>query len=329
MNLDVLRRGILPLLLVIEVLCFAPVCGVSWASPAEFFESGLSFGSDLVVRAAPLALLACGMTLVLATAGVDLSIASAAALVAGVMSLFDPGTAFWWTAVPVGIGLGLLLGAFNGWLIAGLDVPPIIATLGTLFFYRGLAEIVLGDRENAPFGDVPGYGWLGSVSGALVLAAIVLIGGGLYFTFSRWRRELLMLGGNRVAARYAGIPVFWRLFQVYALMGLLAGLAAVCFTARDGSVKASSWTGYELQVIVAVILGGTRVSGGNASIFGSTLGVLLIVVLDEGLHGLSFTYPRSLPFDVSHLQYLLMGLLLVGGVWLNTHFGAKRAALNR
>ena len=129
-----------------------------------------------------------------------------------------------------------------------------------------------------------------------------------------------MLGGNRVAARYAGIPVTRRICEVYLMMGLLAFVAAMCFTARNSSVSASSLTGLELRVIVAVVLGGTRVQGGGGSLVGTFFGVLIIAVLDEGSRGAAVWGDQHLPFKISHLQYLLLGALLVIGVWFNTQF---------
>ena len=134
-----------------------------------------------------------------------------------------------------------------------------------------------------------------------------------------------MMGGNRVAARYAAIPVTRRTIEVYTFMGLLAFLAAICFTARNSSVSASSLTGLELQVIVAVVLGGTSVQGGSGSILGTFFGVMFIAVLDEGLRGAAIWGSQNLPFKISHLEYILMGLLLAGGVWLNTWWQSRRA----
>lgn len=319
-----MNRWILPLILVVEVVGFgllgAPR-GASAGGVAAYI--GASF-LDLLVQATPLLLLATGMTLVIATAGIDLSVASQVALVAAVMSLFPEGGAFWATAVPAGLLLGLLLGAANGLLIARLDVPPIIATLGTMILCRGLCFAVLGDAEHAPFLGVPGYEWLGTLPGSLALLALVGAGG-WWFARSRWRRELLALGGNRIAARYAAVPVGRRQVEVYALLGLLAALAAVAFTARNGSVSGSSFTGAELKVIVAVVLGGTRVQGGVAALSGALWGTLVLAALDEGLRGASGWGDRHLPFKLSHLQYLLLGALLVAGVWLN---GMKSSTLN-
>jgi ribose transport system permease protein len=285
-----------------------------------------SYASDLVAQSGPVLLLGFGMTLILMTAGIDLSVGSMTALIACCMASLPSGPRFWWTAVPLGLLLGLTLGLTNGSLIAFLDVPPIIATLGTMILYRGLCFVVMGELEKAPFLDVPGYEWLGQFQGVAALVLIVFGAGGLYFQRARWRREILMLGGNRVAARYAAIPVTRRICEVYALMGVLAFLAALSFTARNSSVSASSLTGLELRVIVAVVLGGTRVQGGAGSLLGTFFGVLIIAVLDEGLRGAAVWGDQHLPFKISHLEYLLLGFLLVFAVWMTSAKPSAKAA---
>ena len=320
-----MRRFALPLLLVAEIALFTSVSAPqfqSLAGAAVYFQNYLG---DLLAQSAPVLLLSAGMTCVLMTAGIDLSIGSMVALIACVMSSFQAGPGFWWTAVPVGFTLAVTLGLANGALIARLNIPPIIATLGTMIFYRGLCFVVMGDLEKAPFVGVPKYEWLGQFSGALLLVGIVFVAAGSLFGRSRWRREILMIGGNRVAARYAGIPVNRRLCETYALAGVMAFLAALSFTARNSSVSASSLTGLELHVIVAVVLGGTRVQGGAGSLWGSFLGVLLIAVLDEGLRSSAVWGERHLPFKISHLEYVSLGALLVGGVWLNTRPGRSKS----
>jgi ribose/xylose/arabinose/galactoside ABC-type transport system permease subunit len=310
-----MRTWLLPLFLLLEIALFALVSGNPLPGSARYWQS---YFADLLAHATPILLLGFGMTLVLITAGIDLSVGSMVALIACVMSSFAPGPNFWWTAVPAGLAMGLALGFLNGFLIARLDVPPIIATLGTMIFYRGLCFVLMGDLEKSPFVEVPGYEWFGTLAGALLLLLLVYLGAGQYFLHSCWRRELLMIGGNRIAARYAGIPVEKRLLQTYLIVGLLAFLAALCFTARNSSVIASSLTGMELQVIVAVVLGGTRVQGGSGSLLGTFFGVLLIAVLQEGLRGAAIWGGKFLPFKISHLEYVLLGLLLLGGVWAST-----------
>jgi ribose/xylose/arabinose/galactoside ABC-type transport system permease subunit len=317
------RLWILPALLLLEIAFFTWIGGQtfhSWPGAARYFQH---YFGDLIAQSAPVLLVAFGMTLVLMTAGIDLSVGSMVALIAAVMAAFSGGPHFWWTAVPAGLSLGLLLGLTNGGLVAFLNVPPIIATLGTMIFFRGLCYVVLGDLERAPFLEVPNYEWMGQFAGAALLTGIVFLLGGFYFYYSRWRREILMLGGNRIAARYAGIPVTRRLCQVYGCVGILAFLAAMSFTARNSSVSASSLTGFELQVIVAVVLGGTRVQGGAGSLWGTFFGVMLIAVLHEGLRGAATWGAQNLPFKISHLEYILLGMLLILGVWLNSRPARK------
>lgn len=321
-----MKRWILLLFLVGEIALFTWLSGEQFNTFAQAMNYFRSYFADLFTQSTPVLLLGFAMTIVLMTAGIDLSVASMVALIACVMSSFSPGTPFWWTALPAGLAVGITLGLLNGLLIGRFDVPPIIATLGTMIFYRGLCFVIMGDLEKAPFVEVRGYEWFGRFAGAITIVLVVFIGGGIFFLNSRWRREILMMGGNRVAARYAGVPVTWRTIQVYTLTGVLAFLAAICFTARNSSVSASSLTGWELHVIVAVVLGGTRVQGGYGSLLGTFLGVMLIAVLEEGLRGAAIWGGQNLPFKISHLEYILMGFLLVMGVWLNHTVRAREAA---
>ncbi len=304
-------------ILIGELVVFTAISGPELATIGDWIEYYRVYLTDVVAHSGPVLFLAFGMTLVLMTAGIDLSVGSMVALIACVMASFDAGGSFWVTAVPCGLVLALVLGLTNGLLIAMLDIPPIIATLGTMIFYRGWCFVVMGDLEKDTFLDVPGYELLGEFSLVFLGVLFAYGGGGAYFRRSRWRQEILIAGGNRVAARYAGVPVRRRLCEVYALVGLLAFLAALTFTARNGSVSGSSMSGLELRVIVAVVLGGTRVHGGVGSITGSLLGVLIIAVLEEGLRSSVSWGEQHLPFKISHLEYLLLGALLVGGVWLN------------
>ncbi len=317
------RAAILTVLLVAEIAVFTAISGNTFNSVDALVAYLRVYLTDILAQAAPTLVVAFGMTIVLMTAGIDLSVGSLVALISCVLSSFPAGANFWWTALPAGLAVGLAAGGLNGFLIARLDVPPIIATLGTMIFYRGLCFVIMGDLEKSPFLDVPGYEVLGQLRGAIALTAAVFVVGGIYFSHSVWRRHLLMIGGNRIAARYAAIPVERRLIEVYLLMGFVAFLAALTFTARNGSVSASSLTGLELRVIVAVVLGGTQVQGGSGTILGTIFGVLFIAVLDEGLRGAAVWGAQHLPFRISHLEYVLLGLLLVFGVTWNTFLQAR------
>lgn len=307
------RHLILVALLVGEVLLFNTISRVPLVSVSDFVA--------IVTQSAPVLFLAFGMTLVLMTAGIDLSVGSMVALIACAMASFggeDADSTFWITAVPCGLLFAIVLGSLNGLLIARFDMPPIIATLGTMIFFRGWSFVLLGDRERAPFGDVPGYDLLGEFFFVAIGLVCVYVVGGIFFARSRWRQEILLIGGNRIAGRYAGIRVGRRLWEVYTLVGGLAFLAALAFTSRNSSVNASALTGLELKVIVAVVLGGTRVQGGSGSLVGSFLGVLIIAVLEEGLRGSALWGHEYLPFKIRHLEEVLLGLLLVTGVWLHS-----------
>jgi ribose/xylose/arabinose/galactoside ABC-type transport system permease subunit len=320
------RGAILLSVLILELAFFTAISGKEFSSATDFANYFQSYLADLFVQAAPILILAFGMTIVLMTAGIDLSVASIVALVACVMSSFPADGNFFWTALPAGLAVGVSAGLLNGFLIARFDVPPIIATLGTMIFFRGLCFVIMGDLEKSPFLDVNGYEFFGRIGGASTIVITVFLLGGIYFSLSVWRRELLMIGGNRIAARYAGLRVERRLLQVYALVGFLAFLAALCFTGRNGSVSASALSGLELHVIVAVVLGGTRVQGGSGTIIGTIFGVLFIAIMDEGLRGASIWGARYLPFKISHLEYVMLGLLLVFGVWLNNVLQARSSA---
>jgi ribose/xylose/arabinose/galactoside ABC-type transport system permease subunit len=323
------RAGILLGILIGELAFFTLLSGKEFGSGEELVRYFRSYLGDLFVQSAPILVLAFGMTVVLMTAGIDLSVASMVALVACVMSSFPAGGNFYWTAVPAGLATGIAAGVLNGVLIARFDVPPIIATLGTMIFYRGLCFVIMGDLEKSPFLDVEGYHYLGEFGACAAVIAVVFVAGGFYFARSVWRRELLMIGGNRIAARYAGIRVERRLLQVYGVVGLLAFLAALCFTGRNGSVSASALSGLELHVIVAVVLGGTRVQGGNGTIIGTVFGVLFIAIMDEGLRGAAIWGARNLPFKISHLEYVMLGVLLVFGVWLNNVLQARSTRVTK
>ena len=316
------RSAILLAILLLELAFFTALSGKEFSSASDLSIYFRSYLADLFVQAAPILILAFGMTIVLMTAGIDLSVASIVALVACVMSSFPANDNFYWTAIPAGLAVGVAAGLLNGFLVARLDVPPIIATLGTMIFFRGLCFVIMGDLEKSPFLEVNGYHVFGEFTGAAVLILAVLLGS-LYFNFSLWRRELLMIGGNRIAARYAAIRVDRRLLQVYACVGFLAFLAALSFTGRNGSVSASALSGLELHVIVAVVLGGTRVQGGSGTIIGTIFGVLFIAIMDEGLRGAAIWGARHLPFKISHHEYVMLGLLLVFGVWVNNLLQAR------
>jgi rhamnose transport system permease protein len=274
------QNTILLLLLAAEIVVFS-VTGANfftWANLGELIRLSVELG-----------LLALALTCVISTGGIDLSVGSMMGLSAvafGYLTL-DRGL----SPIPAAL-LTLLLGAAGGALnafwIARLGKLPLIITLGTFSLFRGLAEGLTGGARNFT-GFSPGFlyfgqGFLGGVVPAqtpVFLLAIVAFW--LLLHRSVIGRALIAIGFSPSGARHAGLPVRSRLALVYILSGITASLAALVYVAHLGQAKADAGTGYELMAITAVVLGGTSIFGGRASISGTLLGLAAIVVLQNGL----------------------------------------------
>jgi ribose transport system permease protein len=234
-----------------------------------------------LVQVAPVAIVAVGMALVIATEGIDLSVGSTMALAAALIPLYigyGP-----WPAIAVALLAGVAVGLVNGWLVAFAGMQPIIATLGLLVAGRGLA-LVFADGRLVELFD-PTLGALGNnaVLGVPV-SVLVVIGvasvAGVVMRRAAFGRRVLAIGGNRAAATLAGLPVRRTLVTVYAVSGLLAAVAGVLSTARQGASD-PSFVGLliELSAITAVVVGGTPLSGGRVRILGTLMGALLMQLI--------------------------------------------------
>jgi ribose transport system permease protein len=228
-----------------------------------------------------------GLTIVLTGAGIDISIGSivgVAATMMGILVISEgyPGI--------VGILAALLVGAacgvFNGFLVAVIRVPPIIVTLGTLTFFRGLAYLLGGGDVYFRFPDY--VTWLGSgrILGLPVpvyIAALTAIWGHVFLKMTRTGQRIVAVGGNEEAARLAGISVVWHRWLTYIISGLLTGLMTVVIVARQDAAQPVMGFGIELHILAAVILGGTSLFGGRGVVIGTVLGALILGVLQTGL----------------------------------------------
>jgi ribose transport system permease protein len=258
--------------------------------------------------------LAAGMTFVILTGGIDLSVGSilAASAVTAMLCSTVPG--WGWLGVPAALGVGLGFGVINGALISLLRLPPFIVTLGSLTAVRGIARLI--GHDTTIFNPQLSFAFIGNgtVFGVpwLVIIALVVVAVSWFVL----RRTVLGLhiysvGGNPEAARLSGIKVWGIEMFVYAVSGLLAGLGAVMSAARlyaaNGLQLGQS---YELDAIAAVILGGTSFVGGVGSIVGTLIGALIIAVLSNGL----------VLLGVSDIwQYIIKGLVIVGAVALDRY----------
>jgi rhamnose transport system permease protein len=232
-------------------------------------------------------LVALPMTLIIITGGIDLSVGSTFGLTA-VMIWFG------WQklGLPLEVGIVMALvtatlcGFVNGLLIVRIGVPPLIMTLATLALYRGMALGISQARQARGFPDwfyQIGAGDLGGIPAQLwiVLLATIIIG--VVLARTPFGRSIYAIGNNELGARFSGIPVNLYKLVIYTLSGLMAGVAACIFVSRVSTTRSDMGTGLELDVIAAVVLGGTSIFGGSGSIGGTVIGLVLIQLLKNGL----------------------------------------------
>jgi ribose transport system permease protein len=276
---------------------------------------------NMLTQASVVGVLAIGMTFVIATSGIDLSVGSmvaAAGVFAGIM--VDPeGSSL--VFILGAVLFGLLLGSINAVSIAYGRVVPFIATLAMFSIARGLALLLndklpvsLLDLNGGSFGSPEPFSllWFGtgrilSVPVSVYVFLAIAIGGWILLNRTRYGRYVVAVGGNREAARIAGVPVRKVIFSVYALSGLLAGIATVLLCARLGSASPVSGNLYELDAIGAVVIGGTSLAGGRATIVGTFLGVLTFALIFSLMTQLNLS---------TEVQQVIKGGIVLGAVLL-------------
>jgi rhamnose transport system permease protein len=259
---------------------------------------------------AELGIVACGMTLVIMSGGIDLSVGSSAALAGVVLGSVWKSSGVL-AAVTACLATGLACGWFNGWLVAVVRLTPLIATLASMALFRGLGMVISQAR---PFSDFPqafailGQGSLGSIPNQFILWLAVATASWIAVTRTRYGRYLVALGDNPRAAAFAALPIRAILFSVYATAGLLAALASMVFASRMSTAKADTGIGWELDAITAVVLGGTQITGGRGTMVGTFLGVLILGITRNGL---------SLAGVSSVGQTIVAGSLLIAAAVFN------------
>ncbi len=263
--------------LILIVICiFASILSDSFLSIANLF--------NVIKQITVAGIVGCGMTFVILTGGIDLSVGSivglSGAIAAGIMA--STGNAV--LAVLAALGIGILCGAANGFFVAQCDIPPFIATLGMMTLLRGC---VLVYTKGAPISiKVDSYKFIGKglVAGIPVPVIVLLV---LYLiahyllTQTSFGRNVYAFGGNREAARLSGIRVKYTEWMVYIFNGLMSGIAAVVLTARLGSAQSTSGEGIEMDAIAAVILGGTSLSGGSGFVLPTVVGAMIMGIIDN------------------------------------------------
>jgi ribose/xylose/arabinose/galactoside ABC-type transport system permease subunit len=276
--------------------------------------------TNLLVHVTPTLILGVGMTLVIATGGIDISVGSVMGLTGILTYLIFSGKLFGihnivlgtLVAIPISLAVAALIGAFNGLLVTRFKVQPIVATLITLITIRGVAEVTVNGFQFA-FLSAPIVSWLsGNLFGFLprqvILMAVIIAIFAWLMRATSFSRYLLAAGGNQSAARLAGVPVNRILIIVYTLSGLLAGVAGLAFIAFDSAANpVTDGVGMELDAIAAVAVGGTPLTGGRATIFGTVIGAIFIQLIRQTL------VARNVPDDIASV---IIGVLIILAVFV-------------
>ena len=270
---------------------------------------------NIIVQASVTGVMAIGMTFVIMTAGIDISVGGILYLtlvLATALSLKMEASGGTAGAIvyAAAVLLGAILGLFNGLLINYVGINPLVVTLATLTVYRGLAihinkAGITIPPESARF---LGIGKVYGVPVPLIVAILVTCAGAFVLSRTRFGRYALAIGASATSAYESGLPMRAVLIAVYAIAGFCAGLAGLILLGRVGAVQTDMGIGIEFTVITAVVLGGTLLSGGRASMFGSLLGAILLVMIDNGLnliHASAFIYD------------IVRGAVLIGAVLID------------
>ncbi len=296
-----------------SVVCLLLACIVIFSLCAPSFLSMTNFLTILRQNAASF-ISAAAMTLVITTGGIDLSTGAIAAFSGIAMAVL---ATFW--HLPPALALagallaGTLAGTTNGLLITRVGMAPFIVTLATMSVFRGLSLLIaqgysLPLPENAPLLEWPGRGWIGPIPVPALIMLGCVIAAGVTLHRTRFGRYVTGIGSNQEGVRRTGVNVRRVSLAVYALSGFAAALSGILMTGRLGSASSNIGVGFELDVIAAVVLGGTSLAGGYGSVVGSALGILTLACLKNGL-----VLAHVSPF----LTQILTGLITIGAIWIN------------
>ncbi len=268
---------------------------------------------------APYAILALGVTFVIATGGIDLSIGTvciASAVIAGFC--YTKGMPLWLT-IPMMIAIGGLFGLLNGFLVAKLKLPAFIATLGTMMLSRGLSALIVsvpniffpsGTWFNSTFSNLNGF-----PIGLVWIIGLMLLC--MYLMYkNKIGRYILSIGSNEEATRLSGINTDKYKMLAYVFCGIGAGVAAIFWAASFTTVASATGNGMELDAIAGVYIGGTSAAGGTASVAGSVIGNIMLVVIRNGLNFVLAKF--NLKMNSTYVTYVLTGIIVVAAVLMDT-----------
>ena len=249
-------------------------------------------------------IIAIGMTFVIMTGGIDLTVGSlvaAAGVVSGSILVANPSNVL--LAVAAGIVVCALFGAMNGFFVAYMEVPPFVATLAGMTIARGFAYVYSDGKPYTLASE--GFSLIGKGMAPIAIFVLILIISHLFLSKMKFGRYIYAVGGNVKAAEASGVKVKHILMKVYILSGVLTGIAGIVLASRTNSGQPAVGMGYETDAIAAAVIGGTSMTGGIGTIPGTLVGILIFGTLNNGLNLLDVS---------SYYQQIIKGLIILGAV---------------
>jgi rhamnose transport system permease protein len=307
------RETVLILVLAVEVIVFG-LLSPYFLDPVNLLDTSRFFAES--------GLIALGMTLIIITGGIDLSVGSLLALVSVAIGFSFAGGLPLPLAIVVGVATGLAGGMINGYLISRLNLSPLTVTLGTFSAFRGLAYIISDAGAVSDFphwfayiGQFYVFGYVPLQLIIFVVAAVLMI---VVLDRSRFGRYVRGIGTNIRTSEFSGVPVEKVITAVYIIAGFLVAVAALIYTSRVSTARANAGMGLELQAIAAVVLGGTSIKGGSGSITGTVLAVLILALLSQGLTLIGVS---------SAVALMIQGVVLIAAILANEFTARRQPAL--
>lgn len=309
---QLLRIRELPVLLFLVLVSLI----TGFANPAFFTISGLQ---DVLLGVAVVATLAVAQSLVIVMKHIDLSVGSTIGFTAYVMGAAGSwGHSVWW-ALAVSLGIGLFVGAVNGFLVAYLQLPSLVVTLATLYLVRGIFNEIAGgdtiteDRVPAAVNFL-GLNTFYGIPLIFLLGFFLMLVVGLLMKRMRSARDLYAIGSNLPAAELVGIPVARRVFLAFLVTGAVSGLAGVLLLARFNTADANSGLGLELNVVAACVVGGVAIAGGIGTVYGAVIGAVLLQTITLALGALGIP---------QFWQQAVNGILLIAAISLDRYLSTR------
>lgn len=297
---------------VLSIAFFFLLCVIFFSVMTDVFLTPRNL-LNVLRQAAPILIVAVAMTFVIITAGIDLSVGSQVALVNAAAAIILSMGIPWPIVVIAMLVFGASIGFAQGWFVAYQGIPAFIVTLAGLSILRG-AALYMTQGFSIPISDVPGFfalgrGTLMGIPIPAIIALSIAALGWLILSRNLYGRRVIAVGSNPEAARRVGMPAKGMITSVYILTGVASAIAGLLIAARLGSGSSNAAVGFELQVIAAVVLGGTSLFGGRGSILGTVLGTLTIAVIGNGLILMHIS-----PF----FTQIVTGAIILIAIWLNT-----------